>query len=148
MIGVSGTCVHGPTGFRSCAAYGKRSSGPCPTSFATIGAPMKHAETMNTSTPALTSATLSRRRRRQAIVHAPAGRPWIGAATPSTVAIYSLRPLGVIHPELVAQGVADLADGAVGAQRVPHRRQQVALAARRLPDALDRGRGLLGVALR
>src|SRR5262245_43558912 len=60
----------------------------------------------------------------------------------------SLRgALGVEHAELVAQHVADLADGATGPERLAHRREQVRLAARRLPDVLESRRSVVGAAL-
>src|SRR5262249_53850762 len=56
-----------------------------------------------------------------------------------------LRVLRVVHAELVAQRVADLAYGATGAQRLAHRRQKVRIAACGLAHALEEGGGFFWV---
>src|SRR5262249_22584696 len=61
----------------------------------------------------------------------------------------SLRgALGVVHPELFTEHVADLADRAAGAKGLAHRREQGRLATSRLPGALDGGGRLVRGALR
>ena len=51
-------------------------------------------------------------------------------------------------PHSVAEHLADLADGAAGAQRLAHRRKQVLLAARRSRTSASAVGRLAGVALR
>src|SRR5262249_34190009 len=53
----------------------------------------------------------------------------------------------VVHPPLLAERLADLADGAARAQCLPHRRQEVRLAAGGLAHGRDGGGGYLRVAL-
>ena len=46
--------------------------------------------------------------------------------------------MGVVRAELLAQGVADLADGGMGGQRLADRDEQIPVTARSLPDAPER----------
>ena len=59
----------------------------------------------------------------------------------------SLRSTAVVRPPELAQGAADLADGAAGAKRLAERRQEVAAAGRGLAHRREGARRLLVAAL-
>src|SRR5205085_705786 len=58
-----------------------------------------------------------------------------------------LRPLGVVHAELLAENVADLADRAPGAKGVAYRRQEVPVSLCDFANARACAGRLVGVAL-
>src|SRR5262245_10015669 len=97
-----------------------------------------HFSAMTGATSRVKLGTAARAFSSRAIASAASGTARAAVAATATTRRVELRMLGVICTPKLAEGAADLADGAAGAQGLAHRREQVRVGIGDRPHLLER----------